>query len=903
MRHHLGLAARGPAGYRFSSRGTRTGRRTHPQVTGVGPAKPVTRTTTRSNQRAEPQGHRRAAASTTTAVGEPGLGELDARSAGALVAAGLLTSGQVLGLQRVIGNQSVQRVLAVHGGAQRQAIQRDYITPPPVALDGVLGETQFSTLREKIQRYRLAQHSTAKVRRERLREVAQAFKVAPWPPSGAALRVRDKLLDEIKSEQGRLTEAEAPSTRVEPEAAAGVDETLAEATASPARTRTPAVPAKLPATPVFEPAKGMPSSTEAKTAPAPETQPAERSSRDPTPKLNELLAEIEAADVTMDRLVEHLTKLRNARKGDKWADRVSADYTKTFDVRLAAASKKFNARVDLFGQTIQQLESAEGSEASAREREGILVKLTERRKNPNWTLIASAAATTDFDARLSGLDAKVVAERKAAGTRSPAALPETGAAKRPVTRAEGETKSVTAARPDADPAKLPVAKAEGGETKSVTAARPDAGPAKLPVAKDKVETKSITAARPETGAAGRTVPKRDIETKPVTSSMPATIEIKHRPPAAAEPWAANPATYLKKTFDVTIAPAGGGAKEWTNEELAVVARVLTQLGTSAGNALKGVSLTRVKTLGERRARAGTWETLALFSQNLEPTRPDENTMSVSDLIFERMSAASGGASEGALSLAHETAHALETETVRPKVPAWRSAQDDYNRKREVYVRSAELAEKSRKANVAVIQQKDRIGDRLAAANRAYDDAFAAQDIAEDAYNAAIDAFNDRTGPEAAIAAAKRSLDAAKAHTADTNRRRKAVEAEPSGLAAELARTKRELAEASAAMDAADKAMATAKRAFELKNAEIESLWSKDRKLSSRVLNFERFVNTSSIPTDLTAYAAAEWPAKPHEFYAEAFAYFVLAPERLKSHSAALHQYFETSKHLNDAHPT
>ena len=126
-------------------------------------------------------------------------------------------------------------------------------------------------------------------------------------------------------------------------------------------------------------------------------------------------------------------------------------------------------------------------------------------------------------------------------------------------------------------------------------------------------------------------------------------------------------------------------------------------------------------------------------------------MSVSDLIFERMSAASGGVSEGALSLAHERPTPSRLPHYDPKVPAWRSALDEYNRRRQVYLRSTELAETARKANLAVIAQKDRIGDLVVAANSAYDRAFAAQDRAVEVFNAAIHAFENKTGSEAAIA--------------------------------------------------------------------------------------------------------------------------------------------------------
>ena len=91
--------------------------------------------------------------------------------------------------------------------------------------------------------------------------------------------------------------------------------------------------------------------------PARGTLPAERTPRNPTPALDKMLAETEDANVKMDRLVEVLTKLRDARKGPKWGESVSSDYTVTFDARFLEASARFKKRVKSFAQIKELLES------------------------------------------------------------------------------------------------------------------------------------------------------------------------------------------------------------------------------------------------------------------------------------------------------------------------------------------------------------------------------------------------------------------------------------------------------------------------------------------------------------------------------------------------------------------
>jgi hypothetical protein len=49
-------------------------------------------------------------------------------------------------------------------------------------------------------------------------------------------------------------------------------------------------------------------------------------------------------------------------------------------------------------------------------------------------------------------------------------------------------------------------------------------------------------------------------------------------------------------------------------------------------------------------------------------------------------------------------------------------------------------------------------------------------------------------------------------------------------------------------------------------------------------------------------AAAQWPGEPRELYAEAYAYYVGAPDRLRTHSQPLFDYFAAGRYTNDNPP-
>ena len=66
--------------------------------------------------------------------------------------------------------------------------------------------------------------------------------------------------------------------------------------------------------------------------------------------------------------------------------------------------------------------------------------------------------------------------------------------------------------------------------------------------------------------------------------------------------------------------------------------------------------------------------------------------------------------------------------------------------------------------------------------------------------------------------------------------------------------------------------------------------------SKRLSNFVAFVNKSKIEP-FTDYARNNWPAKPAEFYAEAFSLFHTDPDFMQTNYKPLFDWFTTGEHL------
>jgi uncharacterized glyoxalase superfamily protein PhnB len=71
--------------------------------------------------------------------------------------------------------------------------------------------------------------------------------------------------------------------------------------------------------------------------------------------------------------------------------------------------------------------------------------------------------------------------------------------------------------------------------------------------------------------------------------------------------------------------------------------------------------------------------------------------------------------------------------------------------------------------------------------------------------------------------------------------------------------------------------------------------------TSRVANFVAYVSKHEIARN-TKYAESEWPGKPEEFYAEAYADWVMNQKALGDHSMLLLNWFKEGRYRNDVPP-
>jgi hypothetical protein len=91
-----------------------------------------------------------------------------------------------------------------------------------------------------------------------------------------------------------------------------------------------------------------------------------------------------------------------------------------------------------------------------------------------------------------------------------------------------------------------------------------------------------------------------------------------------------------------------------------------------------------------------------------------------------------------------------------------------------------------------------------------------------------------------------------------------------------------------------------KAAMELAHRDFERV--KGTGMTVRVANFFAFVNKHEIGPGITEYARSTWPEKPEEFYAEAYADWIMDQAKLRKHSEKLLDWFKTGGHRNDTPP-
>jgi hypothetical protein len=130
-----------------------------------------------------------------------------ARSIRRLIDAGAMPARRVLGYQRVVGNQSVQRLL----------IQRKYLIPPYMDLSLHFNGTPYSNLREQIEKYKQSPKARANVKQDKLNALIQVVNGFLQGTLGTVMRgYFNTLREEIVGEQARINSESAQTSTQTP---------------------------------------------------------------------------------------------------------------------------------------------------------------------------------------------------------------------------------------------------------------------------------------------------------------------------------------------------------------------------------------------------------------------------------------------------------------------------------------------------------------------------------------------------------------------------------------------------------------------------------------------------------------------------------------------------------------
>ncbi|WP_159001443.1 hypothetical protein [Streptomyces sp. SBT349] len=352
-----------------------------------------------------------------------------------------------------------------------------------------------------------------------------------------------------------------------------------------------------------------------------------------------------------------------------------------------------------------------------------------------------------------------------------------------------------------------------------------------------------------------------------------------------------------------------------------MSQVLARVPAEDRAALGGLLLVRIGSIQEQRQPAGsrgpelgteegmpaappeTWHTIAQFGHRI--ALRDFGVTVVREL---RISDAALNQAEGAamLTVAHEIGHAVEKLPYTDRQFALytvfrrrRAAHDAYN--------AALLEEQPAWALYERMwQERNGIHERLKAACAVQEEAVNQFNAARRVYSEAIDVFNaagaaQQKALEAGVDAAGKAQAERLAAYEETRRKTDSVSLQlkkfDTAKYDPADRTLREKRAKTAECDAATRDLEAPLK--EARDA-LAAVYSEDELRTHRLRHFVTLVGSEGIRADLTAYAAKEWPGKPQELFAEAYAFFLMDPGKLKAHSAALHAYFAGGHHRNDS---
>ena len=326
-----------------------------------------------------------------------------------------------------------------------------------------------------------------------------------------------------------------------------------------------------------------------------------------------------------------------------------------------------------------------------------------------------------------------------------------------------------------------------------------------------------------------------------------------------------------------------GSATWSLADLTKVHAALSRLSAAEKTALNGVDLVRESALVDRDGNplAGEFRYASNLAQGATSVSRVQ-TLRLTDLAFagDRLSFTGGAGGTAAASyhtILHEAAHAVETKALREAEFA----------RLEAY---AELNAKRRKVNNIVLVFNP---ENLSAVKKAEK----YSPLEKKSGNSYLRSIDSAT---AAINKFSNCNDLSRLDTLETSaagniaKRDAARNALPAGHPALT-----DFARVSALQDdrfSAAKERATAFKAVKAAERAERAATGSIKQMSKRLQNFVDFVTRHRIPP-LTDYAKRNWPNRPQEFYAEAFALWKNDPAFLELNAKALKEWFDAGNHL------
>ncbi len=344
--------------------------------------------------------------------------------------------------------------------------------------------------------------------------------------------------------------------------------------------------------------------------------------------------------------------------------------------------------------------------------------------------------------------------------------------------------------------------------------------------------------------------------------------------------------------------------DWRREELSDVRLAFDRIPAEDRGALVGTTLRRVVEIPDRDHSP---EAQFFYQQSLQDTEIDDRLeLRVADLAFARSETSFVGdagsvAPTGIQTILHEVGHAVETEAVRAArhrvclaIAAGNQVVGDWNRFTRFYARTY---------NALVDRERSLVDQRNARAKRYNEivERLRSSSAGQSRLTRKLDKEQSRiTTLEKQVetlASSRKALerlhDSLSAFVRDVGQSQHAQDtlseyrSRPDCDAAVLDRARR--VEASRVLDARQDRTG--------KERQLAAVLSDER--SHRLHNFVRHVERHRIPAGITAYARDNWPAKPGELFAEAYALWLTDPRFLEENVPRLHGWFHSGRYRQD----